>query len=107
MEQHDAPRLRGFLAAMVVALLATQVLVMAGRLDLSRAIALPPALFWLGALLPVLRLHRCFHLTPRSEDPREGVLVVAGGGVVSPSPGMSKSPLCWSHWVSRVTTVLA
>jgi uncharacterized membrane protein YedE/YeeE len=47
----DAPRLRGFLAAMVVALLVTQVLVMAGRLDLSRAIVLPPALFWLGALL--------------------------------------------------------
>jgi two-component system chemotaxis sensor kinase CheA len=30
-----------------------------------------------GTLLPVLRLHRRFRLTPRSEDPREGVLVVA------------------------------
>jgi two-component system, chemotaxis family, sensor kinase CheA len=30
-----------------------------------------------GSLMPVLRLHRRFHLTPRSEDPREGVLVVA------------------------------
>jgi two-component system chemotaxis sensor kinase CheA len=30
-----------------------------------------------GSLLPVLRLHKRFGLTPRSEDPREGVLVVA------------------------------
>jgi two-component system chemotaxis sensor kinase CheA len=30
-----------------------------------------------GSLLPVLRLHRRFGLKPRSEDPREGVLVVA------------------------------
>lgn len=30
-----------------------------------------------GSLLPVLRLHRRFNLTPRSENPREGVLVVA------------------------------
>jgi two-component system chemotaxis sensor kinase CheA len=30
-----------------------------------------------GTLLPVLRLHRRFRLTPRSEDPRQGVLVVA------------------------------
>jgi two-component system chemotaxis sensor kinase CheA len=30
-----------------------------------------------GALLPVLRLYRRFNLTPRSEDPRESVLVVA------------------------------
>jgi two-component system chemotaxis sensor kinase CheA len=30
-----------------------------------------------GSLLPVLRLHRRFGLTPRSEDPRQGVLVVA------------------------------
>jgi two-component system, chemotaxis family, sensor kinase CheA len=30
-----------------------------------------------GALLPVLRLHRRFGLTPLSEDPRQGVLVVA------------------------------
>ena len=47
----DAPRLRGFLVAMVVALIATQALVFAGKLDLSRAIVLPPTLFWLGALL--------------------------------------------------------
>jgi uncharacterized membrane protein YedE/YeeE len=46
-----APRLRGFLAAMVVALVATQALVLAGRLDLSRAVVLGPNLFWLGALL--------------------------------------------------------
>jgi two-component system chemotaxis sensor kinase CheA len=30
-----------------------------------------------GALMPVLRLHRRFGLTPKSEDPRQGVLVVA------------------------------
>ena len=30
-----------------------------------------------GSLMPVLRLYRRFNLTPRSEDPREGVLVVA------------------------------
>src|SRR4051812_15092961 len=30
-----------------------------------------------GALLPVLRLYRKFNLKPRSEDPRESVLVVA------------------------------
>jgi two-component system, chemotaxis family, sensor kinase CheA len=30
-----------------------------------------------GALLPVLRLYRRFGLTPRSEDPRQSVLVVA------------------------------
>jgi two-component system, chemotaxis family, sensor kinase CheA len=30
-----------------------------------------------GALLPVLRLYRRFNLTPRSEDPRESVLLVA------------------------------
>jgi two-component system chemotaxis sensor kinase CheA len=30
-----------------------------------------------GSLMPVLRLHRRFNLTPKSEDPREGVLVVA------------------------------
>ncbi len=30
-----------------------------------------------GALMPVLRLHRRFGLEPRSENPREGVLVVA------------------------------
>ena len=47
----DAPRLRGFLAAMVVALVATQALVLAGRLDLSKALVLAPNLFWLGALL--------------------------------------------------------
>ncbi len=47
----DAPRLRGFLAAMVVALVGTQTLVVIGALDLSRAIVLPPSFFWGGALL--------------------------------------------------------
>ena len=47
----NAPRLRGFLAAMVVALVVVQVLVLAGHLDLSRAVVLPTTLFWGGALL--------------------------------------------------------
>lgn len=47
----NAPRLRGFLAAMVVALCGVQGLVLEGVLDLSKAIALPPTLFWGGALL--------------------------------------------------------
>jgi uncharacterized protein len=47
----NAPRLRGFLAAMVVALLVVQVLVFTGRLDLSKAVVLPTSLFWGGALL--------------------------------------------------------
>jgi uncharacterized protein len=47
----NAPRLRGFLAAMVVASIAVQALVFAGRLDLSKAVVLPASLFWGGALL--------------------------------------------------------
>ena len=47
----NAPRLRGFLAAMVVALLVVQFLVFIGRLDLSKAVVLPTTLFWGGALL--------------------------------------------------------
>jgi uncharacterized membrane protein YedE/YeeE len=47
----NAPRLRGFLLAMVVALIATQALVMTGRLDISKAVVLPTSLFWGGALL--------------------------------------------------------
>ncbi len=47
----NAPRLRGFLAGMVAALVVTQVLVLSGRLDLSKAPVLPPTLFWLGAVL--------------------------------------------------------
>lgn len=47
----NAPRLRGFLAAMVVALLVVQALVLTGRLDLSKAVVLPMSLSWGGALL--------------------------------------------------------
>jgi uncharacterized membrane protein YedE/YeeE len=47
----NAPRLRGFLAAMVVALLTVQALVWTGHLDLSKAVVLPTSLFWGGALL--------------------------------------------------------
>ena len=46
-----APRLRGFLLAMAVALITTQALVLAGWLDLSKAVVLPNSLFWVGALL--------------------------------------------------------
>ena len=47
----NAPRLRGFLTAMVVALIVVQALVWTGRLDLSKAVVLPASLFWGGALL--------------------------------------------------------
>jgi hypothetical protein len=47
----EAPRLRGFLLAMAVAVIATQALVLAGHLDLSKAVVLPSSLFWVGALL--------------------------------------------------------
>ena len=47
----DAARARGFAAAMVVALIAVQALVLMGKLDLSKAVVLPTSLFWGGALL--------------------------------------------------------
>jgi uncharacterized membrane protein YedE/YeeE len=47
----EAPRLRGFVLAMAVALVSVQALVLSGHLDLSRAIVLPGSLFWGGALL--------------------------------------------------------
>ena len=47
----EAPRLRGFLLAMAVAVITTQALVLAGWLDLSKAVVLPNSLFWVGALL--------------------------------------------------------
>lgn len=47
----QAPRLRSFLLAMAVAVAATQALVLAGHLDLSKAVILPKSLFWGGALL--------------------------------------------------------
>src|SRR6476660_7041461 len=47
----DAPRARGFLMAMVVALVSVQALVLTRKLDLSKAVVLPSQLFWGGALL--------------------------------------------------------
>src|SRR6185295_16584537 len=47
----DAPRARGFLLAMVVALISVQALVLSGHLDISKAVVLPTSLFWVGALL--------------------------------------------------------
>jgi uncharacterized membrane protein YedE/YeeE len=51
LTKREAPRARGFLLAMVVALVAVQALVLAGQLDLSKAVVLPNQLFWGGALL--------------------------------------------------------
>ena len=42
----DAPRARGFLLAIVVALISVQTLVLTGRLDISKAVILPASLFW-------------------------------------------------------------
>jgi uncharacterized membrane protein YedE/YeeE len=47
----EAPRLRGFVLAMAVALVSVQALVLSGHLDLSQAIVLPGSLFRGGALL--------------------------------------------------------
>jgi hypothetical protein len=49
----EAPRLRGFVLAMAVALVSVQALVLSGHLDLSQAIVLPGSLFWGGALFGV------------------------------------------------------
>lgn len=51
LTRHDAPRARGFLLAIVVALVAVQALVLTGRMDISKAVVLPTSLFWGGALL--------------------------------------------------------
>ena len=51
LTKHDAPRARGFLLAIVVALIAVQALVLTGRLDISKAVVMPTSLFWGGALL--------------------------------------------------------
>lgn len=47
----NAPRARGFLLAIVMALVVVQALVLYGKLDLSKAVVLPTALFWGGALI--------------------------------------------------------
>lgn len=51
LSDRAAPRLRSFLLAIAVALLATQALVFTGHLDISKAVVLPKSLFWGGALL--------------------------------------------------------
>lgn len=51
LTRDNAPRARGFLLAMVVALIAVQALVLTGRLDISKAVVMPTSLFWGGALL--------------------------------------------------------
>ncbi len=47
----NAPRLRAFLLAMAVAVVALQALVLMGRLDISKAVVLPPSLAWGAALV--------------------------------------------------------
>ncbi|HLJ04666.1 MAG TPA: YeeE/YedE thiosulfate transporter family protein, partial [Acetobacteraceae bacterium] len=47
----NAPRLRAFLLAMAVAVIALQALVLTGRLDISKAVVLPASLAWGAALL--------------------------------------------------------
>ena len=51
LRTRDAPRLRGFVLAMAVAVIALQALVLAGRLDISKAVVLPTSLAWGAALL--------------------------------------------------------
>ena len=51
LTKDNAPRARGFLLAMAVALIAVQALVLTGRLDISKAVVMPTSLFWGGALL--------------------------------------------------------
>ena len=51
LTRDNAPRARGFLLAMAVALIAVQALVLTGRLDISKAVVMPTSLFWGGALV--------------------------------------------------------
>jgi uncharacterized membrane protein YedE/YeeE len=51
LTKDNAPRARGFLLAMVVALIVVQALVLTGRLDISKAVVMPTSLFWGGALV--------------------------------------------------------
>jgi uncharacterized membrane protein YedE/YeeE len=51
LTKDNAPRARGFLLAMAVALIVVQALVLTGRLDISKAVVMPTSLFWGGALL--------------------------------------------------------
>jgi uncharacterized membrane protein YedE/YeeE len=73
----DAPRTRGFLLAMVVALASVQALVLTGQLDLSKAVVLPTSLFWGGAVLGGLLFGVGMVLTGGCGT---RMLVLAGGG---------------------------
>ena len=73
----DAPRARGFLLAIVVALASVQALVLTGQLDLSKAVVLPTSLFWGGALLGGLLFGVGMVLTGGCGT---RMLVLAGGG---------------------------
>ena len=73
----EAPRARGFVLAIVVGLVAVQVLVFAGKLDLSKAVVLPTSLFWGGALLGGLMFGVGMVLTGGCGT---RMLVLAGGG---------------------------
>ncbi len=73
----DAPRARGFVLAIVVGLAAVQALVFFGKLDLSKAVVLPAALFWGGSLLGGLMFGVGMVLTGGCGT---RMLVLAGGG---------------------------
>jgi uncharacterized membrane protein YedE/YeeE len=73
----EAPRARGFLLAIVVGLVAVQALVLAGKLDISKAVVLPTSLFWGGALLGGLMFGVGMVLTGGCGT---RMLVLAGGG---------------------------
>jgi uncharacterized membrane protein YedE/YeeE len=77
LTKRDAPRARGFLMAMVVALVTVQALVLTGRLDLSKAVVMPNQLFWGGALLGGLLFGAGMVLTGGCGT---RMLVLAGGG---------------------------
>jgi len=47
----EAPRLRGFALAVVVALVGVQALALTGTVDLTKSLSLPKAVFWGGALV--------------------------------------------------------
>jgi hypothetical protein len=77
LTKSDAPRARGFVLAIVVGLVAVQALVLAGKLDLSKAVVLPTSLFWGGALLGGLMFGVGMVLTGGCGT---RMLVLAGGG---------------------------
>src|ERR1700757_257366 len=77
LTKENAPRARGFLLAIVVALIVVQALVLTGRLDISKAVVMPTSLFWGGALAGGLLFGVGMVLTGGCGT---RMLVLAGGG---------------------------